>query len=131
MKPVLSAMSQQLGATIVSFRSSSIAGNDAAEQHQTLYRDGTILHQRIVVVSRPAVGFIWTFTAPDQMFGSLDRELFSQVLSKATFSRPSSIGALWYTLPDWGRGALIGLAIAIAIGFWIRIRRVKVGQNTR
>lgn len=131
-RPVLSAVSQQLSATIVSFRSLSIAGNEAAEQHHTINRGGTILHQRIVVVSRPAVGFIWTFTAPDQSFGSLDRGLFSQLLSEATFKPPSSIiGALSYTLPDWGSGALFGLVIAIAIGLWIRIRNTKVGQNTR
>jgi len=120
--PVLSETSDQLGATVESFKSFSIGGNEAVEQHHTLFRHGTALHQRIVVVSRPAIGFIWTFTAPETSFDRLDRECFSAVLATTAFTRPRSLEAIWHTMPDWGKGALIGRAIAIALGFWNRMR---------
>ena len=88
MKTVLTEMSHQFGGEILSFRPLSIADNESAELVHTYKRGNDVLQQRMVVVSRPSVGFIWTFTAPKAVYDSLNKEVFEQVIMQTVFSEP-------------------------------------------
>lgn len=129
----LNQAAQALNATRLSFRGLSVSGNDAAEMVLAYAAQGSQLKQKLLVVSRPAVGFIWTFTAPAGEFDGTDRDVFGPTLMATRFSGPPLIPRLWYGMPPWLRGVIIGPAVFLTIAAFFRVlaivkRRLKGEQ---